>query len=93
MKHHLIVEYEVEITVTEHLLLSEISMGCDDIPEAVIVAVNETVEDHSIKEAALVQYSNGDISYELTLKCKRTGTEFEAHFRDDGMFLVKGHDL
>jgi len=87
------VDYEVEITVTGHLLLSEISLGLEDVPEQVIASANETFEDHSIEEADLVQYSNGDISYELAMKCASTGEEFEAHFRDDGMFLAKGYDL
>jgi hypothetical protein len=87
------VDYEVEITVTGHLLLSEISLELEDVPEGVIASANETFQDHSIEEADLVQYSNGDISYELAMKCASTGDEFEAHFRDDGMFLAKGYDL
>jgi len=87
------VELEVEITVTGHVLSSEISLEVEDVPEIVIAAANEKFEDHSIEEADMVQYSNGDISYELELKCASTGEEFEAHFRDDGMFIAKGYDL
>lgn len=87
------VELEVEITVTGHVLSSEISLEIEDVPEVVIAAANEQFEDHSIEEADMVQYSNGDISYELELKCASTGEEFEVHFRDDGMFLARGYDL
>jgi hypothetical protein len=87
------VEFEVEITVTGHVLLSEVSMELEDVPELVIAAANNTFEDHSIEEADMIQYSNGDISYELAMKSADTGEEFEAHFRDDGMFLARGYDL
>lgn len=87
------VEFEVEITVTGHLLLTEISMDLEDIPELIVGAVNATFEDHSIEGASMVQYSNGDVSYELELKSADTGEEFETHFREDGAFLAKGYDL
>lgn len=87
------VDFEVEITVTGHVLLSEISLELSEVPEVVIANANALFEDHSIEEADMIQYSNGDVSYELDLKCASTGEEFEAHFRDDGMFLAKGYDL
>jgi hypothetical protein len=87
------VEFEVEITVTGHLLLTEISMDLEDVPELIIAAANRTFEDHSIEGASMVQYSNGDVSYELELKSADSGEEFEAHFREDGAFLAKGYDL
>lgn len=87
------VDFEVEITVTGHLLLTEISMDVEDVPEVIIAATNALFEDHSIEGASMVQYSNGDISYELELKCASTGDEFETHFREDGAFLAKGYDL
>ncbi|MDC0231286.1 hypothetical protein OAK19_04910, partial [Aureispira] len=87
------VEFEVEITVTGHVLLSEISMELEDLPELIVTCANQVFEDHSIEEADMIQYSNGDISYELAMKCASTGEAFEAHFRDDGMFLAKGYDL
>lgn len=87
------VDYEVEITVTGHLLLSEISLEIDDLPDHIVAAVNERYEDHSISEADIIQYSNGDISYEIQLLNASTGKEIEAHFRDDGLFLVEGEQL
>ncbi|BDS14982.1 hypothetical protein [Aureispira anguillae] len=87
------VDFEVEITVTGHLLLTEISMDLEDLPEQIVTAVNTSFEDHSLEGASMVQYSNGDISYELELKCANSGDEFEAHFREDGLFLAKGYDL
>ena len=87
------VSYEVEITVTGHLLLSELSLELEDLPEHIVAAASETFEDHSIEEADMIQYSNGDVSYELSLKNASTGTIFEAQFRDDGLFLLKGEDL
>ena len=87
------VDFEVEITVTGHVLLSEVSMDVEELPELVLVAANKIFEDHSIEEVDMVQYSNGDISYELAMKSAETGAAFEAHFRDDGLFLAKGYDL
>lgn len=87
------VDYEVEITVTGHLLLSEIELDIEDLPEHIVSAINEQFEDHSIVEADIIQYSNGDVSYEVQLRNASTGKEFEAHFRDDGLFLIKGEDL
>ncbi len=87
------VDFEVEITVTGHLLLTEISMDIDDLPENIVASANAHFEDHSIEEVAMVQYSNGDISYELDLKSTQTGEEFEVHFREDGVFIAKGYDL
>ncbi|MGH1338461.1 MAG: hypothetical protein ACRBFS_20265 [Aureispira sp.] len=87
------VDFEVEITVTGHLLLTEISLDIEDVPAHIVIAASAQFEDHSIKEAAMVQYSNGDISYELDLKSAQTGEEFEAHFREDGAFIAKGYDL
>lgn len=87
------VDFEVEITVTGHLLLTEISMDIEDLPEVITDAVKATFKDHSLEEASMVQYSNGDISYEVELKCQKTEEEFEAHFREDGYFLAKGYDL
>lgn len=87
------VDFEVEITVTGHLLLTEISLDIEDLPEHIVEAVSQEFEDHSIEEAAMVQYSNGDISYELDLKSADTGEEFEVHFREDGAFIAKGYDL
>lgn len=87
------VDFEVEITVTGHLLLTEISLDIEDLPEHIVEAVSQEFEDHSIEEAAMVQYSNGDVSYELDLKSADTGEEFEVHFREDGAFIAKGYDL
>lgn len=87
------VDFEVEITVTGHLLLTEISLDIDDLPEHIVEAASQEFEDHSIEEAAMVQYSNGDVSYELDLKSADTGEEFEVHFREDGAFIAKGYDL
>ena len=87
------VDYEVEITVTGHLLLAELSLDIEDLPEHIVAAVNEKYEDHSIEGADMIQYSTGDTSYEVVLRNASTGNEFEAHFRDDGLFLVEGADL
>lgn len=87
------VDFEVEITVTGHLLLTEISLDIEDLPDHIVTAASAQFEDHSIEEAAMVQYSNGDISYELDLKSAQTGEEFEVHFREDGVFIAKGYDL
>ncbi len=87
------VNYEVEITVTGHLLLSELSLDLEDVPTYIVAAANQLYEDHSIESADMIQYSNGDLSYELALKNASTGASFEAHFRDDGQFLVQGYDL
>lgn len=87
------VDFEVEITVTGHLLLTEISLDIEDLPENIVASANAHFGEHSIEEAAMVQYSNGDISYELDLRATETGEEFEAHFREDGVFIAKGYDL
>lgn len=87
------VDFEVEITVTGQLLLTEISMDVEDLPDHIIAAVQEEYPKHQIEEAEMVQYSNGDLSYELDLKNEETGEEFEAHFREDGYFIARGYDL
>lgn len=87
------VEFEVEITVTGHLLLTEITMDVEDLPEHILEAVKEEFEGHTVEEVEMVQYSNGDLSYEIDLKSEETGEEFEVHFRDDGHFITRGYDL
>lgn len=87
------VDFEVEITATGQLLLTEISMDVEDLPEHIVAAAQERYEGHSIEEAEMVQYSNGDVSYELDLKNEETGEEFEVHFREDGWFIARGYDL
>ena len=74
-------------------LLTEISLDIEDLPKNIVASVSAYFEEHSIEEAAMVQYSNGDISYELDLRSAETGEEFEAHFREDGVFIAKGYDL
>jgi hypothetical protein len=87
------VDFEVEITITGHLLLTEMSMDVEDLPQHISDSVKAHFEGHSIEEVAMVQYSNGDISYEIDLQAAETGEEFEAHFREDGEFIAKGYDL
>lgn len=87
------VEFEVEITVTGQLLLTEITIEVEDLPDHIIIAAQQRYKGHRIEEAEMVQYSNGDVSYELDLKNEETGEEFEVHFREDGWFIARGYDL
>lgn len=86
-------DYEVEITVTGHLLLTEISLDLEEVPSLVMEHIGEDFPDHSINEASFVQYSTGDITYELALTNAQSGDAFEVHYREDGLFLTKGYDL
>jgi len=76
------VEYEVEITVTGHLLLSEIDLELEDLPEHILDAAKEHFGDYEIDEATMIQYSNGDLSYELQMKTK-SSEETEADEKDE----------
>lgn len=85
-------EYEVEITVTGHHLLTEIEIPVDHLPAHIKEAVSKKYPEHSIDEVERVEYSNGDVSYEIDL-VKEGGREFEVHYREDGEFIAKGTDL
>ncbi len=67
------VDFEVEITVTGQLLLTEISMEIEDLPEHILEAAEAQFPGHQIEEAEMIQYSNGDVSYELDIKDVETG--------------------
>ena len=85
-------EFEVEITVTGHHLLTETTIK-HAIPQAVRNTIAHFYPDHAIESSSLVAYSNGDICYELDLTCANKGTEFEVLIREDGLFLMEGVDL
>lgn len=84
-------EYEVEITVTGHHLLTETEISVEDLPEAVRQAAAEHFEGFTIDGADRVEYSNGDVFYELELE--KDDTELEVHIREDGMVAATGDDL
>lgn len=86
-------EYEVEITVTGHLLLTEKEISYSDAPKVVTAALGEYFPDHAVEGVCQVDYSNGDISYEFALINAATGASFEVHFREDGLFILSGEDL
>jgi len=85
-------EFEVEITVTGHHLLTETTIK-HAIPQVVRDTVSHFYPDHAINSSSLVAYSNDDICYELDLVCAAKGTEFEVLIREDGLFLMEGVDL
>ncbi|MCU0444321.1 MAG: PepSY-like domain-containing protein [Microscillaceae bacterium] len=84
-------EYEVEITVTGHHLLTEIEIPTKELPKIVKKAVEEKYPDFEIEEVERIEYSNGDIHYEIDLKHEEK--ELEVHFREDGLFVAEGEDL
>lgn len=84
-------EYEVEITVTGHLLLTEISIKTEDLPEIVRKAMREKYPNQSIDEVERVEYSNGVICYEIELE--KGEKSREVLYREDGLFIGVGEDL
>jgi hypothetical protein len=84
-------EHEVEITVTGHHLLTEVELTHAEVPEAVMKAVKKHYPEEEIGDVECVFYSNQDVHYEFDIK--RGKKEFEAHFREDGLFIGEGKDL
>lgn len=85
-------DHEVEITVTGHLLLTEISVDEEHIPAAIITSAKRRFPKSKVDSAAIVEYSNGDVYYEISLE-NEDGASMEFQFREDGMFMAKGEDL
>ncbi|NJL13478.1 MAG: hypothetical protein HC913_11055 [Microscillaceae bacterium] len=84
-------EYEVEITVTGHLLLTEISIPAEELPEVVRKSMREKFPNQSIEEVERVEYSNGVVHYEIELE--KGEKSLEALYREDGLFVGVAEDL
>lgn len=84
-------EYEVEITITGHLLLAEISISPDELPEIVRKSMREKYPNQSIDEVERVEYSNGMICYEIELE--KGEKSREVLYREDGLFIGVEEDL
>jgi hypothetical protein len=84
-------EYEVEITVTGHHLLTEIEIPNKELPKVIKKAIEDKYPDWEIDEVERVEYSHGDTHYEIDLK--KGEVEIEVHFREDGLFIAEGEDL
>lgn len=85
-------DYEVEITITGHLLLIEKAIDVDDVPEKILEKAEIRFPEADITEAEEIEFSNGDVYYELTL-VKEDGESFEVHYREDGILTAQGDDL
>ncbi len=87
-------QHEVEITVTGHLLLTETNISLEDVPDAILDAVQAKYPEYLIEEAELVVWGNDDTCYEFDLKHKEDESKtLEVQFREDGMFVAEGDDL
>lgn len=91
-------EYEVEITVTGHYLLTEIEIPVEELPDHIREKVSLDFPDCRIDEVSIVNYSNGDMAYEIDLEKPIEGEkdemlEFEVHYREDGVFIAGDFDM
>ncbi len=84
-------EYEVEITVTGHHLLTEISLAPEELPEIVRKAMRQKYPNQSIDEVERVEYSHGLVCYEIELE--KGEKVREALYREDGLFIGVAEDL
>lgn len=84
-------EYEVEITVTGHWLLTEVEVPKKDVPASVLKTLKALYEGAEIGDVEKVLYSNGDVHYEFDMK--KGEKEFEVQLREDGLFIAEGKDL
>ncbi len=84
-------DYEVEITVTGHLLLAEISIAADELPEIVRKSMREKYPNQSIDEVERIEYSNGMVCYEIELE--KGEKSREVLYREDGLFIGVEEDL
>lgn len=84
-------EYEVEITVTGHLIQAEISIPTEDLPEVVRKSMRERYPNQSIDEVERVEYSNGLVCYEIELE--KGEKVREVLIREDGKFIGVAEDL
>ncbi len=84
-------EYEVEITVTGHYLLTEISMSVEELPEIVRKSMREKYPNQSIDEVERVEYSHGVVHYEIELE--KGEKVRETLYREDGLFIGEAEDL
>jgi len=84
-------EYEVEITVTGHHLLTEVEIPEEEIPEVVKSACSRKFRGWKIDEVEKVSYSNGDVYYELELSKEKDDEEQEKEvlFREDALFIAE----
>jgi hypothetical protein len=85
-------DYEVEITVTGHHLLTEVEIEKEDLPEVVTESVEEHFPGFTIEEAEHITFSNGDVYYELALENEEE-VVLEVHLREDGLVVATGEDL
>lgn len=86
-------EYEVEITVTGHHLLTEKELSIADIPTKVMDAVKEKYPESNVSEVEQVTWSTGEVFYELDLEDQKGEEEREIHVSEDGRITAEGEDL
>jgi hypothetical protein len=85
-------EYEVEITVTGHHLLTERELTLEEVPEAVMAAALKYFPLAEIGDAELVTMSDGRSFYELNI-FHEGDISIEAQISEDGVLLALGSDL
>jgi len=85
-------DYEVEITVTGHHLLTEMEIEKEDLPEVITESIEEYFPGFQIEEAEHITFSNGDVYYELALENEEE-IGLEVHIREDGYVVATGDDL
>lgn len=85
-------EYEVEITVTGHHLLTETEIRVDEVPANILATAKAYFPKAEITEAEHVQLSTGNVFYELNI-VHEGSMKMEVHISDSGELLALGHDL
>lgn len=86
-------EYEVEITVTGHHLLTEKEIKVEEVPANIVEAVKEKYPTQNISEAEIVTWSTGEVFYELDLSDEKGEEECEIHVNEAGEITALGEDL
>lgn len=76
------VEYEVEITVTGHWLLTENAVNLDEVPSPLVAQIQATFPEWTIGEIEMIEFSNNVIHYEFELT--QGEAEQKVLLREDG---------
>lgn len=87
-------EYEVEITVSGHHLLTEKEISDEEIPAHIKSACKRKFRSWEIEEVEEVVYDNGDVYYEIELSKEKDEEDLEKEvlFREDGLFVGEIND-
>ncbi len=86
-------EYEVEITITGHWLLTEHGISLREVPKVVQLAFGDDYADYVIESTTYIEFSNGTIAYEFDLISASSGEYLEVIYRADGAKIAAGLDL